>query len=83
MLVLVLHDFGLPGTLPFWDPWSFCHWARPCLGPQLVTFWFFIPVFRRRGRRLFGRGSNVRYVHLIELIFGFLMVFILYQSDIY
>ena len=40
LLVLVLSDFGLPGMLPFWDPWSFCHWARPCLGPQLVTFWF-------------------------------------------
>ena len=28
-------------------------------------------------------SMGVRYVHLIELIFGFLMVFILYQSDIY
>ena len=52
-------------------------------GPPVGYLLVFIPVFSRRGRRLFGRGSNVRYVHLIELIFGFLMVFILSQSDIY
>ena len=40
LLALVLHEFGTPGTLTFWDPWLFCHWAYPCLGPQLVTFWF-------------------------------------------
>ena len=40
LLMLGPSDFGLPGMLPFWDPWSFCHWAHPCLGPQLVTFWF-------------------------------------------
>ena len=39
-LVLVLSKFGLPSSLPFWDPWSFCYWARLCLGPQLATFWF-------------------------------------------
>ena len=27
--------------------------------------------------------AGVRYAHLLELIFGFLMVFILCQSDIY
>ena len=31
--VLVLSEFGFPVILPFWDPWSFCHWAHPCLGP--------------------------------------------------
>ena len=45
LLILVLHEFDLPGMLPFWDPWSFCQWLHPCLGPQLVTFSIFFLFF--------------------------------------
>ena len=47
----------------------------PVWAPSWLPFGF-IPVFSRRGGRLFGKGSNVRYFYLIELIFGFSMVFI-------
>ena len=76
LFVLVLSEFGLLSILPFWDPKTFCHWAHNCLGPPVGYLLVFIPVFSRRGRRLFGGGSNVRYVHLIELIFGFPIIFI-------
>ena len=83
MLVLVLSDFGLPGTLPLLGPLVVLPLGTSLSGPPVGYLLVFIPVFSRRDRWLFGRGSNVRYVHLIELIFGFLMVFILCQSDIY
>ena len=59
-LMLVLHEFGLPGMLPFWDPWLFFHWARPSLGPQLVTFRFLFLFFTILVVEILGWGSNLR-----------------------
>ena len=40
-------------------------------GPPVGYLLVFIPAFSRRGRRIFRRGSNVRYTRHIELIFAF------------
>ena len=64
LLVLGLIEFDLPNMLPFCDPWSFCHLAHPCLGPQLVTFWFLILFLAVVVIGFFGKESNLRYINL-------------------
>ena len=52
-------------------------------GPPVGYLLVFVPVFSCHGRQISGRGINIRYIHLLELIFSFPMVFVLSQSDIY
>ena len=81
LLVMVFSEFGLLGMLPFWDPWSFCHRAHPYLGPQLVTIWF---LFLFLAILLVGFLERKSMLDILkDLIFSFLMVFVLSQSDIY
>ena len=52
-------------------------------GSPVGYFLVFVTVFPHHGRRIFGKGRNTRYINLVKLNFCFLMVFILFQSDIY
>ena len=68
--------------LPFGTLGRFATKHVPVCAPigDLLVFVIF---FRHRGHWIFGRGSNIRYTHFIELFFSFLMVFTLSQLDIY
>ena len=57
--------------------------GRSLFGPPVAYILVFVPDFSHCGRRLFGRGSNIRYTHLKKLTFSLTIVFILSQSDMY
>ena len=65
---------GTPGLLPLGTSLS---------GPPVGYLLGLVPVFCCDGHWLFGRGNNVRYAHIVKLIFSFLTVFASSQSDIH
>ena len=67
---------------PSGTPGRFATGHVPVWAPSWLAFGF-CSFISRYNHLIFGRGSNIRYYYLKELIFSFSMVYILSQLDIY